>query len=72
MIGGCNETGTQLKSVKRYDPSTGEWMSLPSMKMKRAYLGAAILGDHLYAVGGWNEFDETLASVERFCLQTVS
>jgi hypothetical protein len=36
------------------DPETGEWQPLPSMPQPRSSFDAALLGDTIYVVGGWN------------------
>ena len=38
-----------LSTVEMLDPSKGEWTPLPSMLAPRR-----VVGDTLYAVGGWN------------------
>lgn len=42
-----------VKTVERYDPGTGTWESLPDMPEGRSGHGAAVVGDRLYAVAGW-------------------
>lgn len=37
----------------------------------RAYLGVAALNDCIYAVGGWNESQDALATVERYSFEEV-
>jgi len=41
-----------LNSVERLDVLTEQWGSLPQMPTSRAGLGAAVVGDNLYAIGG--------------------
>lgn len=38
----------------RFDPETKQWESLPSLPAGRSSLDAAVVGDTLYVVGGWN------------------
>lgn len=40
--------------VARFDPDTKQWESLPSLPAGRSSLDAAVVGDTLYVVGGWN------------------
>jgi N-acetylneuraminic acid mutarotase len=50
----------QLASVADFacfDPSTRAWQDLPPLPEPRSSHDAAILGDRLYVVGGWNHRD---------------
>ncbi|WP_158894587.1 Kelch repeat-containing protein [Amycolatopsis anabasis] len=40
------------RMLDRYDPRTDTWTALPDMPTAREHLGAAFVGDTLYAVGG--------------------
>ncbi|KAH3694018.1 hypothetical protein DPMN_081457 [Dreissena polymorpha] len=51
-----------------FNPVTKEWATLPDLKTKRSYTAVAVLDDCLYAVGGWNETDGALNSVEKLDL----
>ena len=42
------------------------------MVARRAYPGVALLDDYLYAIGGWNDNEGALNTVERLSLTTVS
>jgi N-acetylneuraminic acid mutarotase len=44
---------TTLSTVEAYDPSTNMWSSAPDMLSSRTGLGAAVVGNTLYAVGGF-------------------
>ena len=72
VVGGSNDLSEELKTVESYNPITKEWITLPEMIVKRAYPGIVILDDYLYAVGGWNDNDGALNSVERLSLTAVS
>ncbi|WP_254510490.1 DUF3386 family protein [Anatilimnocola floriformis] len=41
------------KDFSRFDPATGKWTELTPMPRGRSSHDAAIVGDHLYVVGGW-------------------
>ena len=74
-VGGSNGDG-DLSTVERFNPeagltsasgvSGGAWEPVAPMHSKRGYLGVAVLGGKLYAVGGYNGNGDYLASVERF------
>jgi serine/threonine protein kinase len=55
--------GQDLTALERYDPRNDTWKRLPSMKVARNGLGAAIIDGRLFAVGGENA-SEVLADVE--------
>jgi len=45
-----------LKSIAeaaRFDPKTNTWTELPELPEPRSTHDAAVVGDHLYVVGGW-------------------
>jgi len=72
LAGGLNELNVELQSVDCYNPVTKQWMSLASMRTKRAFFGLVALNGCLYAVGGSNEHDGALASVEKYSIDLVS
>lgn len=41
-------------AVRAFDTSIGQWSDLPSLPAGRSSHDAAILGDTIYVVGGWN------------------
>jgi N-acetylneuraminic acid mutarotase len=41
------------KDFSRFDPATGKWTELTPMPRGRSSHDAALVGDHLYVVGGW-------------------
>ncbi len=45
-------------SVRAYDTKTQQWSDLPSLPSGRSSHDAAIIGDTIYAVGGWMMGDE--------------
>ena len=71
LVGVMSELGTEMDIVESYNPITGEWLSLPPMANKRAYVGVVALDGMLYAVGGWNEDSGALSSVERYNVEKV-
>ena len=43
-----------MRTVDKYDPLTDCWTTGPSMDARRSTLGAAVLHDMLFAVGGFD------------------
>lgn len=43
-----------LASCARFDPSTGAWSTFASLPSPRSSFDAAVVGDRIYAVGGWD------------------
>ncbi|MEO8270295.1 MAG: hypothetical protein ABI557_11290, partial [Aureliella sp.] len=41
-------------TVRAFDTTTGQWSDLPSLPAGRSSHDAAILGDTIYVIGGWN------------------
>ena len=72
VVGGFSDSSTELKLCHQYNPVTRGWERLLSMRTRRAYVGLAAMDGFLYAVGGWNEHDGSLSSVEKYCIETVS
>jgi N-acetylneuraminic acid mutarotase len=54
VFGGENLTpaGTTIAAVELFNPRTGRWRSLPSMRTARHGLGGASLGNRVYAIQG--------------------
>lgn len=52
-----------LAGTLAYDPATNQWSTNAAMPTARTRLGAAVINNQLYAVGGWATND--LARVER-------
>ena len=58
-------TATALDHLWAYDPVGQTWdTALPSMNVARANHELAVVGNYLFAIGGWNETDGQLSSVE--------
>ncbi|XP_048827647.1 kelch-like protein 5 isoform X2 [Brienomyrus brachyistius] len=58
-IGGHDAAASSLASrlsdcVERYDPKTNMWTGVASMTVSRDAVGVCLLGDRLYAVGGYD------------------
>ena len=68
VIGGHGSEGAPVNSLERYDASTDEWAeeAVAPLPPARTRAGMAVLDGKLYAVGGYNSDDDTLASVERY------
>ncbi|XP_046369558.2 kelch-like protein diablo [Haliotis rufescens] len=71
IIGGslveCSDPGdlaNPTNTCYRYDPYGNYWTCVASMYHNRMYHGVAVLGGVLYAIGGQNEFGESLPYVE--------
>jgi hypothetical protein len=58
-----------LDTVEMFDPSKGEWTPLPNMLAPRRDHGAAVVGDYLYVVGGW-DMEPYYSNVEKFNIKT--
>ncbi|EEY58558.1 uncharacterized protein PITG_10648 [Phytophthora infestans T30-4] len=69
VMGGTSSSSHHHKTMEVYDPEANTWTSMPAMKNARSYLGATMVGDFIYAVGGFNG-QTHLSSVERFDIQT--
>lgn len=52
-VGGFNGS-LRVRTVDVYDGVRDQWSGVPSMQERRSTLGAAVLGDLLYAVGGFD------------------
>jgi len=61
----------ELQSVDIYNPLTGRLSRARDMQTKRAYVGVAVVDGFIYAVGGWNEKDGALPTVERYSITEV-
>ena len=57
--------GDVLTSVERYTPGEDRWTNVSPMLKRRSALGAAVVGDYIFAVGGM-ECGTPLSSVERY------
>ncbi|KAI9912298.1 hypothetical protein PsorP6_009820 [Peronosclerospora sorghi] len=65
VMGGTSSSSHHHNTMETYDPETNGWIAMPSMNYRRSYLGAAVVDNFIYAVGGFNGHAH-LASVERF------
>ena len=64
-VGGLRAGGEAVGLVDAYDPATDTWTPLPDMPTPRDHLGAAVVGDTLYAVGGRQAaFETEIATTE--------
>ena len=52
-VGGFNGS-LRVRTVDAYDGVRDQWTTVPSMQERRSTLGAAVLGDLLYAIGGFD------------------
>ncbi|XP_064440448.1 kelch-like protein 5 isoform X3 [Mirounga angustirostris] len=73
-IGGHDAPASNLTSrlsdcVERYDPKTDTWTAVASMSISRDAVGVCLLGDKLYAVGGYDG-QTYLNTVEAYDPQT--
>ena len=55
-----------VATAERFDPAAGLWTTLPPMPTPRRSLAAAALGGCVYALGGWDEDEAALGTVERY------
>ena len=76
-VSGGQDSANQIQnSVERYDPQTNIWTEIPSMSAPRVCHGLAAVRDsadgklYLYAVGGYNDIDGRLKSVDRYDFET--
>uniref|UniRef100_A0A2I3MQI1 Kelch like family member 5 n=1 Tax=Papio anubis TaxID=9555 RepID=A0A2I3MQI1_PAPAN len=65
----CNMTSRLSDCVERYDPKTDMWTAVASMSISRDAVGVCLLGDKLYAVGGYDG-QAYLNTVEAYDPQT--
>ena len=71
VVGGTSDLGVELDIVECYTPSLRDWKRLSHLAVNRAYVGVVALEGCIYAVGGWNEQDGALKSVEKYCVEEV-
>ena len=53
-------------SVEQFNPKTNQWTALPDLQVARFNHALVNIDSCLYAIGGENEDDEPLKSVERY------
>ena len=63
---------SEMRKVETYNPVTGEWNELPDLHTPRAYTGTAVMDDAIFVVGGWNELEGSLNTVEKFIISKVT
>lgn len=51
---GGSDGAHSLNSTEIYDPTTQNWTPGPSLTTSRANVGVAVIGNRLYAVGGFS------------------
>lgn len=49
-----NPTASRFDCVERYDPKTDTWTLVAPISSPRDAVGVCLLGERLYAVGGYN------------------
>ena len=69
FVGGWSVLGMELKVCESFNPVSEKWTRLADLHQRRAFLGLASLSGNLYAVGGSNDTDSALNSVERFVVK---
>ncbi|KAH7465967.1 Kelch-like protein 5 [Phytophthora ramorum] len=69
VMGGTSSSSQHHKTMEQFDPEANAWTEMPPMTNARSYLGATVVGNFIYAVGGFNG-QAHLSSVERLNLQT--
>ncbi|MEX0664753.1 MAG: hypothetical protein WD598_08285 [Acidimicrobiia bacterium] len=57
-IGGIDTSGV-LRSTELYDPEADKWIPGPDLAIPREHLGSAVVGQHVYAIGGRNPQNQT-------------
>mmetsp|Transcript_49625 Transcript_49625/g.95836 ORF Transcript_49625/g.95836 Transcript_49625/m.95836 type:complete len:404 (-) Transcript_49625:144-1355(-) len=65
VVGGLDSDYRVVDTVERYDPLTGSWESLPSLKSARAGSSAVAIAGRLYIIGG-EASGHALNDVHRF------
>ena len=66
-----NELGSELCLVESFNPVINEWNTLAELSVRRAYVAIAADEHHIYAVGGWNEQEGSLNTVECYSIDEV-
>src|SRR4051812_37168725 len=68
--GGAKGDPLAQNSVEKYSFTTGQWSRLASRMNERRYgLGMAVVDDKMFAIGGRNENDDFLKTVEVFNME---
>jgi hypothetical protein len=66
VVGGLDSFSVTLRSMERYDASSGLWSMAASMRTAREHFGACVIAGELYVCGGQNDEDGSLSSVEKY------
>lgn len=66
MLGGCSETGMPLDSVEVLDVASQTWSQLPPLPTARAGASVVAVDGQVMVLGGMNQQQTPLASVETF------
>ena len=54
VIGGYSNSSKGLKSMEMYDSRSNNWIEITSMNTERYLLAAAICGNSIFAIGGYD------------------
>lgn len=66
VAGGMDSAGRVLDSVEEYDPATNTWRLEAPMPSPRVHLALGAVGDRLFALGGYDDRNRQLRSVDVF------
>ena len=68
VIGGENNSGNRLRTVKQYDPSTNVWQEVSPLSNARSSVCVVADESYIYAIGGYTSSpsEKCLDIVERF------
>jgi N-acetylneuraminic acid mutarotase len=67
VMGGKDNRQRILKSVHRFDPVANSWSVFAPLSVARWNFGAFVHGGRIYAVGGLNQRNEEITSMESYC-----
>ena len=71
VIGGLDDHGNNLNTCEVIHISTNQVYEMPSMKEKRTYAAATLVGDQIFVLGGYDDTSE-LNSVEVYDISTMT
>lgn len=69
VAGGCDKSGTVLKSAELYDSSSGKWEMLPDMHSPRRLCSGFFMDDKFYVIGGMTSPIDSLTCGEEYDLK---